>query len=95
VFAAFMSQALADQPDIPLPDPGPVCARSGALVNPTGGHGGSVAPNDSGPRQQQLPTVQQQPTAPAPTTPPATTAPPATAPPATAPPTAAPGGTGQ
>ncbi len=92
VFAAFMSQALADQPDVPLPDAGPVCARSGATVNPTGGHGAALPP--SGPVRSQLPTVQQQPTTPAPTTPPAT-APPATAPPATAPPTAAPGNAGQ
>jgi hypothetical protein len=32
-----MSQALADQAEVPLPDPGPVCARPGATVNPLGG----------------------------------------------------------
>ena len=92
VFAAFMRQALANQPELPLPDPGPVCARPGATVNPLGGHGGALPPSNTGPVQPQLPTVQQQPTTPAPTTP-APTAPPATAPPATAPPTAAPAGT--
>ncbi len=30
VFQAFMTEALADLPNIPLPDPGPVCARAGA-----------------------------------------------------------------
>ena len=94
VFAAFMSQALADQPELPLPDPGPVCARPGATVNPLGGHGGALPPSNTGPARPQLPTVQQQPTTPAPTTP-APTAPPATAPPATAPPTPTPGNTGQ
>jgi penicillin-binding protein 1A len=93
VFRAFMSQALEGLPDLPLPDPGPVCARSGSTVNPLGGHGGALPPSDAGPVQQQLPTVQQQPTTPAPTTPPAT-APPATTPPATTPPTT-PGNTGQ
>jgi hypothetical protein len=90
-----MSQALDGLPDIPLPDPGPVCARPGAVVNPTGGHGGAVAPSDAGPVQPQAPAVQQQPATPAPTpTTPTPTAPPATAPPATAPPTG-PGNGGQ
>jgi penicillin-binding protein 1A len=66
VFADFMTKALANEPDAGLPDPGPVCARSGSLVNPTGGHGGSLPTPTPTP---QLPTVQQQPTAPAPTTP--------------------------
>jgi hypothetical protein len=66
VFADFMTKALANEPDAGLPDPGPVCARSGSLVNPTGGHGGSLPTATPTP---QLPTVQQQPTAPAPTTP--------------------------
>ncbi len=60
VFRAFMSQALADQPDIPLPDAGPVCARAGAHVNPTGGHDQGVPLFAPAP-QPQLPTVQQQP----------------------------------
>jgi membrane peptidoglycan carboxypeptidase len=76
VFHAFMSQALADQPDIPLPDPGPVCARGGAQVNPTGGH--QTAPVvPVVPVTPQLPTTPAPaptaPTTPAPTTP---TAPP-------------------
>ena len=37
IFSAFMSQALAGKPNIPLPDPGPVCARPGASVNEDGG----------------------------------------------------------
>jgi penicillin-binding protein 1A len=39
IFQAFMSGALSGQPDIPLPDPGPVCARPGGTVNPDGGRG--------------------------------------------------------
>jgi membrane peptidoglycan carboxypeptidase len=66
VFADFMTKALANEPDAGLPDPGPVCARPGSLVNPTGGHGGSLPTATPTP---QLPTVQQQPTGPAPTTP--------------------------
>jgi membrane peptidoglycan carboxypeptidase len=56
VFRAFMSQALANQPDNPLPDPGPVCARPGQFVNPDGGRGAQV-PVDL----TQLPTVSQTP----------------------------------
>jgi membrane peptidoglycan carboxypeptidase len=39
VFRDFMTQALAGQPDVPLPPAGPVCARAGAPVNPLGGRG--------------------------------------------------------
>src|SRR4051794_3786578 len=67
VFAAFMRQALTGLPDIPLPDPGPVCARAGAVVNPTGGRGAPVPSFNPGSQgqsqqqqQQQQPTVQQQ-----------------------------------
>ena len=77
VFQAFMSQALADQPDIPLPDPGPVCARAGGAINPLGGRGNSAPPVTAAPAAQ-APTVQQQPTAPTPTAP--ATAPAATTP---------------
>jgi membrane peptidoglycan carboxypeptidase len=67
VFQAFMSQALANQPNVPLPDPGPVCARTSQNVIETGGRTAN-APVQITP---QLPTVQQQPTSPAtPTTPP-------------------------
>jgi penicillin-binding protein 1A len=92
VFRAFMSQALEDQPEIPLPDPGPVCSRPGRAVNPVGGRG-NAAP--VAPESPELPTVQQQPTAPnpGPTAPPATT-PAATAPPATVPRTFPPAGQG-
>jgi membrane peptidoglycan carboxypeptidase len=76
IFKQFMTQALADQPNVPLPDPGPVCARPGANINPLGGH--DTAPGPVFAPTPQLPTVQQQPTAPAPvpaapTTPAATT----------------------
>jgi penicillin-binding protein 1A len=70
VFRAFMSQALANQPDVGLPDPGPVCARPGSTVNPLGGRDASapvIAPTQQPTVQQQQPTVQQQ--QPAPTTP--------------------------
>jgi membrane peptidoglycan carboxypeptidase len=82
VFQAFMTQALADQPNVPLPDPGPVCARTGASANPLGGRDSApvVVPTP----QPQQPTVQQQPTTPTPTTPavtdPAVTTPPVTRP---------------
>jgi membrane peptidoglycan carboxypeptidase len=82
VFQAFMSQALAGQPDIPLPDPGPVCSRAGGSVNPVGGR--DQAPVIIPTPQVQQPTVQQQPTTPAPTTPPVT-APAVTTPPVTRP----------
>jgi penicillin-binding protein 1A len=84
IFQAFMSAALAGQPDTPLPDPGPVCQRAGAWVNPDGGHGAPIP---------------VQPVEPAPTEPPPDTSPPATAapPPTTAapPPTSAPATPGQ
>jgi membrane peptidoglycan carboxypeptidase len=93
VFAAFMSQALDGLPDIPLPDPGPVCARAGAVVNPTGGHGAQLPAFDPGPTAQQQPqqpaAQQPQPTTPAPTP----TAPPVTTPQVTTPPVN--GGNGQ
>jgi penicillin-binding protein 1A len=89
IFRAFMSQALANQPDNGLPDAGPVCARSGSYVNPDGGRSGS-APIDS----TQQPTVSQTPTVtPAPATTPVSR-PPDTTPPVTTvapPPTGKPG----
>jgi penicillin-binding protein 1A len=72
VFHAFMSQALAGKPSIPLPDPGPVCARAGGYANPTGGRSQSAPVINPAP----LPTVEQQPT-PAPAAPPAAPAAPA------------------
>jgi penicillin-binding protein 1A len=89
VFREFMTGALDGMPDLPLPPPGPVCARSGSGVNPTGGHGAAVLP---APVVPDLPAAPATPTTPAATTP-ATTAPAATTPttPATAP---AAGGTG-
>jgi membrane peptidoglycan carboxypeptidase len=76
VFQAFMSQALADQPNVPLPDAGPVCARAGANVNALGGH--DQAPVFVPTPTPQLPTVQQQPTTPTPTAAPTPTTPPVT-----------------
>jgi penicillin-binding protein 1A len=77
VFRAFMTPALANQPNLPLPDPGPVCARASQDVIDTGGRTNNQAPVT--PVTPQLPTVQQQPTTPTPTpTAPATT--PATTP---------------
>ncbi len=72
VFRAFMTQALADEPNIPLPDAGPVCERAGESVIDTGGRAEN-APAPVVPVTPQLPTVQQVPTTPTPTTPAATT----------------------
>jgi penicillin-binding protein 1A len=82
VFRSFMSQALADQPAAPLPNPGPVCSRGGQFVIDTGGRG-STAPYEPAP-SAPAPTTPSTPTpsTPAPTTP---AAPPATTPSATAP----------
>lgn len=63
VFQAFMSEALAGLPDIPLPDPGPVCSRGGQNVIDTGGRAANAPVV---PLPPQLPTVQQLPTTPAP-----------------------------
>ncbi len=73
VFADFMAKALEGQPDLGLPDPGPVCARSGSVVNPTGGRDASI-PTFEVPAPQ-APTVQQAPTPTTPTTPAAPTTP--------------------
>jgi penicillin-binding protein 1A len=43
VFRAFMVPALADQPNLPLPDPGPVCSRARQNVIDTGGRS-AIAP---------------------------------------------------
>ena len=63
--SSFMTEALADLPDVPLPDPGPVCARPIQNVIDTGGRtdNAPVVPVHARPTPQ-LPTVQQQPTAP-------------------------------
>jgi membrane peptidoglycan carboxypeptidase len=77
VFRAFMEPALADQPNLPLPDPGPVCSRPSQNVIDTGGRTAN-APAPQFDPTPQLPTVQNQtpqpttptaPAAPAPTTP--------------------------
>jgi penicillin-binding protein 1A len=87
VFQAFMSEALANQPEASLPPAGPVCNRPGQTVVDTGGR----TPAPIVPITPQLPTVQQQPTTPGPTP----TAPAAPAPTqATAPPATQPRGTG-
>ncbi|HEU5308374.1 MAG TPA: transglycosylase domain-containing protein [Acidimicrobiia bacterium] len=69
IFQAFMSGALANEPNVPLPAPGPVCGRSGQNVIDTGGRNPNAPVV---PFTPQLPTVQQQPTTPTPTAPPAT-----------------------
>ena len=43
VFQAFMSQALAGLPDVGLPAPGPVCARTGEFVTPEGGRSATLS----------------------------------------------------
>jgi penicillin-binding protein 1A len=68
VFRAFMTQALANQPNVPLPDPGPVCARAGQPVIETGGRANRTPVAPVTPAVPELPTVQNQtptPTAPA------------------------------
>ncbi|MET0420800.1 MAG: penicillin-binding transpeptidase domain-containing protein, partial [Acidimicrobiia bacterium] len=62
IFSAFMSQALEGQVNIPLPNPGPVCARPGQYANPDGGRSAPqvIAP----PVVPDQPTVQQLPTTP-------------------------------
>jgi membrane peptidoglycan carboxypeptidase len=85
IFRAFMSAALDGQPNLGLPDPGPVCSRAGQMVNEAGGRGGAVfvpAPvSDAPAAAPEQPTVQQLP-APTATVPPVVTpvtpAPPAT-----------------
>jgi penicillin-binding protein 1A len=63
IFKAFMDPALEGQPDVPLPDPGPVCARAGAVVNPTGGRDPNLAalapllPPDQQPKISQTPST--------------------------------------
>jgi penicillin-binding protein 1A len=74
VFRAFMEPALADQPNLPLPDPGPVCARPSQNVIDTGGR---TANAPVIPFTPQLPTVQNQ--TPPPTAPPTNPAAPAPA----------------
>jgi penicillin-binding protein 1A len=76
IFKNFMDAALEGQPDIPLPDAGPVCARTGAFVNPDGGHLLS-APEPLAPLLTPgtpQPQIRQTPPA-TPTTPPATAKP--------------------
>ncbi len=75
VFQAFMSAALADQPEATLPDPGPVCARAGQFVNQDGGR--TATPPDFS--FLNPPTVKQLPQTTTPVTrPPSTTRPPTT-----------------
>jgi penicillin-binding protein 1A len=80
-FKDFMDAALAGKPSLPLPNPGPACARPGAMITPLGRLAGpGVFPGAGGAPTQITPVT------PPPTvviTPP--TAPPATAPPATLP----------
>jgi penicillin-binding protein 1A len=77
VFRAFMTGALADLPNIPLPAPGPVCERASQNVIDTGGRTDNAAPGPftPGPVTPQLPTVQQLPTTPTAAAAPAPTAP--------------------
>jgi penicillin-binding protein 1A len=80
----FMDHALAGQPALPLPDPGPACQRAGALINPQG-----RAAGDQGPTTQPVGPIA--PVRPPPTvviTPPSTTTP--TTPPTTVPSTTTP-----
>ena len=77
IFSAFMSQALVGKPNIPLPDPGPVCARSGMSVNEDGGR--TVRPTVLLPEPEVTvtPPTTKAPAAPTKPSTPAATAPPA------------------
>jgi membrane peptidoglycan carboxypeptidase len=87
IFKAFMDAALAGQPDVKLPTPGPFCARSAAFIT----EGGRVATIDGLlPGQSTVPTLAP-PTVVIQTS--APTAPPATSPSATLPPTTLPSAT--
>jgi len=62
IFRTFMAGALAGKPDVPLPDPGLVCARPGESVNPDGGRQASTSPLGdpgglAGPKITQNPTT--------------------------------------
>ncbi len=59
----FMNGALAGQPALPLPDPGPACQRPGANITPLGRLAGALPTTGGGPTG---------PTGPAPVTPPPT-----------------------
>jgi len=77
-FAKFMDGALQGQPNLPLPDPGPACARPGALITPLGRVASASLPavggGTPGPATTPPPTVV--------ITPPTTTAAPTTTQPA-------------
>jgi membrane peptidoglycan carboxypeptidase len=45
----FMNGALAGQPALPLPDPGPACQRPGATITPLGRLAGALLPGAVGP----------------------------------------------
>ncbi len=84
IFKRFMDAALADQPVVPFPPPGPSCARPGAAITENGRVAGSgdLFPGETVPTVAP-PTVVVQPTTPTtkpvitvPTLPTTTTAPP-------------------
>jgi penicillin-binding protein 1A len=87
-FKLFMDAALAGQPDLGLPPPGPVCSRPGAFVNPDGGRSPTpvsdippVTATPTPPVQQTVPRPQPTTSSPRPpvtTLPPPTTSPPPT-----------------
>jgi penicillin-binding protein 1A len=77
-FKDFMDAALTGEPNLPLPAPGPACARPGALITPLGRVASASLPQVGGatPPVTQPPTVVITP----PPTPPTTTTTPTTLP---------------
>jgi membrane peptidoglycan carboxypeptidase len=81
IWRQFMRDALANAPDIPLPDQGinAVCNRPGAAVNPDGGRGAPIAPvagaPTGNPKEQPRVTVQTPPSTTVTSSVPTTTAP--------------------
>ena len=67
----FMNGALQGQPALPLPDPGPACARSGATITPLGrtANPTGLAPGATTPTTRLPPTVVISPPAPNPPAP--------------------------
>jgi membrane peptidoglycan carboxypeptidase len=82
IFQAFMSAALDGQPDAALPAPGPVCGRTGQVVNPDGGRTAAAPDVPALPTVEQTPSVRP-PTSTPVTRPPSTTLPPVTTTPVT------------
>jgi membrane peptidoglycan carboxypeptidase len=92
MWKAFMDAELAGAPQVPLPDPGPVCSRPGRAISDSGQVSG--APAQHAVPRPVIPSIPFSPGAPTPSTAPATAPPAPTAAPAPPPATAPPPGGG-